>query len=229
MKFKPLLGTDLSGSVGGIVASHNRGGAYFRNRAIPVNPNTSFQQVVRGLMSSLSSLWLNLLTQIQRDAWDLYAENVLIPDTLGEPRNVGGLGMYVRSNLPRIQAVLARVDDAPSIFNLGDYTAPTITSITAATSIMLLAFDDTDAWANEDAAALNVYTSRPQNPSVNFFKGPYRFAGQVLGDAITPPTSPASITIAFPSVAGQKVFTRVNVTRSDGRLGSDFRDASISI
>lgn len=229
MKFKPLIGTDLSGSVGGITASHNRGGAYFRNRSIPVNPNTAFQQVVRGFMSALTSLWLNTLTQILRDTWDLYAENVLIPDALGEDRNVGGLGMYVRSNLPRLQGALPRVDTAPAIFNLGDYTAPTITSVTAATSVMLLAFTDTDAWANEDDAAMNVYTSRAQNPSVNFFKGPYRFAGQILGDGITPPTSPASITLAFPVVAAQKVFVRVNVTRSDGRLGSTFRDVSIAV
>lgn len=229
MKFKPLLGTDLSGSVGGIVASHNRGGAYFRNRAIPVNPNTTFQQVVRGLMATLTSLWLNTLTQVLRDTWDLYAENVLIPDALGEPRNVGGLGMYVRSNLPRLQSALPRVDTAPGVFNLGDYTAPSITSITAATSIMLLAFTDTDDWANEDDAAMNVYTSRPQNASINFFKGPYRFAGQILGDSITPPTTPASITIAFPAVAAQKVFIRVNVTRADGRLASDFRDGSLSV
>lgn len=229
MKFKPLLVDQLSGSLAGVTAARNRGGPYLRERAIPVNPNTAFQQVVRGLMSSLTSLWLNTLTQVLRDTWDLYAENVLIPDSLGEPRNVGGLGMYVRSNLPRLQSALPRQDTAPSTFNLGDYTAPVITSITAATSVMLLAFTDADDWANEDAAAMNVYTSRAQNPSINFFKGPYRFAGQILGDAITPPTSPASITIAFPAVAGQKVFVRVNVTRSDGRLGSDFRDVSIAV
>lgn len=229
MKFKPLLGTDLSGSIGGIVASHNRGGAYFRNRVIPVNPGTAFQAVVRGLMATLTSLWLNTLTQVLRDTWDLYAENVLIPDSLGEPRNVGGLGMYVRSNLPRLQAALPRVDTAPGVFNLGDYSSPTIVSVTAATSILSLAFTDTDDWANEDDAAMLVYTARAKNASINFFKGPYRLAGTVLGDGITPPTSPAAITIAFPVVASQKLFIRVNVTRADGRLGSDFRDVALAV
>lgn len=229
MIFRPLVGNDLSGSLAGITASHNRGGPYFRSRAIPVNPNTTFQQTVRGNMAQLANLWLNTLTEAQRDAWDEYALNVLIPNAIGEPRNVGGLGMYQRSNTPRLQASLPRVDAAPTIFNLGDFTNPTIASVTAATDLLSLNFTDTDDWANEDDAAMLVYTARGQNPSINFFKGPYRFAASIDGDGITPPVSPASIALAFGVAVGQRVFIRVNVTRADGRYGSDFRDFQLSV
>jgi len=228
MKFKSPMFSQASGSIAGTTFAHNRGGLYVRARSIPTNPNTTFQQAVRTTFGLLSNLWLNTLTEAQRAGWDNYASLVLIPDSLGEPRNVGGVGMYQRSNTPRIQAGLPRIDDAPSIFNLGDYTAPAIVSITAPTSISL-SFDDTDGWANTDDAGMIVLASRGQNASRNFFKGPYRFAGVILGDSVTPPTSPAAITSPFPLVAGQRQFIQVRVTQGDGRLATPFRDFDVVV
>lgn len=212
-----------SGSVGGTTFSRNRGGPYMRTRAIPVNPGTPQQSAVRGFLAQLTSLWVGTLSAVQRAAWDLYALNVPLLNALGEPRNVGGLGMYVRGNVSRLQAGLARVDDGPTVFDLGDYTIPTVSSVVSVGAAITLAFDPTDPWANEDGAAMLVYTAREQNPSINFFKGPYRLAAQVAGDAITPPVSPAAVTGAFPVAVGNITFLRVAVTRADGRLSADFR------
>jgi hypothetical protein len=226
MKFKSTIFAQTSGSLAGTTFSHNRGGLYTRSRSIPVNPNTTFQQAVRTTFGLLSNIWLNILTLAQRDAWDNYASLVLIPDSLGEPRNVGGIGMFQRTNTPRLQAGLARIDDAPSVFNLGDYTAPTIVSITAPTAISL-AFTAADAWANATGAAMVVLASRGQNASRNFFKGPYRFAGSILGDTTTPPTSPAAITSPFPLSADQRQFIQVRVLQEDGRTSTPFRDFAV--
>lgn len=95
MLFKPIIGTDLSGKVGGIVASHNAGGAYFRAATIPTNPNTTFQQAVRNAVSQLSSMWQTTLTQAQRNEWEVYAANVKITNRIGEKINVSGLNHYV--------------------------------------------------------------------------------------------------------------------------------------
>jgi hypothetical protein len=213
----------ISGSIAGNTYSHNKGGAYIRNRAIPTNPNTIQQQAVRGFMATLTSLWYNTLTAAQRLAWDTYAANVLLPNPLGDPRDVGGLAMYVRSNIPRLQAGLDRVDDAPTTFNLGDYTNPSMGNATAAAQTWDLTFDNTDDWANEDDAAMLVLSGPGQNQSINFFKGPYRFAHAVLGNATTAPTSPATVSSPFVLVAGQRVFGHVRVTRADGRLTEPFR------
>lgn len=227
MIFTSTIIAQASGSIGGLTFSRNRGGKYIRSRATPTNPNTTFQQAVRGFLSDLTSKWNDLLTSIQRDAWDLYAENVPLPNSLGEPRNVGGLGMYNRTNVPRLQASLPRVDAAPSTFNIGDFGNPSIASITASTNILSLNFVDTDAWVDEDDSAMLVYTSRAQNPTINFFKGPYRLAGTILGDAITPPTTPAAITLAFNAEVGQRIFIKVNVTRADGRYAATFRSTGL--
>lgn len=228
MKFKPILGDQLSGSLAGITASHNAGGTYFRQRSIPVNPSTVFQQAVRNAMGLLASRWVSVLSVDQRAAWETYSENVPIVDKLGDPINVGGLPMYQRSNVPRRQAGLGLVDDAPTIFNLGDFTTPSVVA-SALPDTLSVTFDDTDAWANEDDASMLVYGSRPQNVSINFFKGPYRLAGSIDGDAVTPPTSPAVLNSAFPFALGNKVFCQYRVTRADGRLSTAQRLGVIAV
>ena len=223
MKFKSVIIAQASGSIGGTTFSRNRGGAYVRNRSVPTNPASPQQVAVRATVADLTSAWLDTLTDAQRRAWETYAANVPLVDPLGEPRNVGGIAMYVRSNVPREQAGLARVDDAPTVFNLGEFTAPSFGTISAGAGTAEVNFEVTDAWVNEDDAVMGVLLSRGQNASINFFKGPYRFAGGILGDAATPPTSPATITLPFPVAEAQKVFGQFRVMRVDGRTSDPFR------
>lgn len=221
MKFKSQLVTQASGSIGGFTASHNRGGLYLRARSIPVNSNTSFQQTVRNLMSQLTSRWVNTLTQAQRDAWSVYADQVLITDALGEPRKLPPLAMYCRSNIARGQAGLGIVDDGPTV-----YTLPTLTPLTLAVDATAdeadVGYDNGDDWATADGGGLIIAISRPQNVSIGYFNGPYRFAGLVAG-AATPPTSPATLALPFPVSDGNKVFMQARATLADGRLSSPFR------
>jgi hypothetical protein len=224
-----LLGggvAQASGSVGGVTFSRNRGGAYMRTRAIPVDPGTSEQSRVRAATAQCATRWQTQLTTAQREAWDTYALNVPLPNALGQPRNVGGIGMYIRSNVPRILLQVTGidiVDDAPTEFNLGDYSAPAVVSLTAATDTLSMNFTEADDWVTEDGAAMIVWGSRARPPSINFFKGPYRESGSVVGNSTTPPTTPAAIVNAFGVQAGDRTFFRANVTRADGRLGSSFR------
>jgi hypothetical protein len=221
MIFKSGLVTQASGSLGGITFSHNAGGMYMRARAIPTNPNTTFQQTIRGFVSALVDHWGNTLTQVQRDAWILYANNVPLLNSLGEPINVSGLNMYVRSNVPILQGSLPRADAAPTDFNLGEYTNPSF-ALDEPNDEIDVTFVDTDAWANEDDSAMLIFTSRAQSPTINYFKGPYRLAGAILGDGITPPTSPAVLGLPFVVAPGQRIFARAEVVRADGRLSADF-------
>jgi hypothetical protein len=227
MRFKSGVLAEASGSVGGYTYSHNAGGQYIRQRSIPTDPNTSQQQAVRSSIAQLVNAWVNALTADQRAAWNTYAANTPISDVFGDPRNRSGINHYCRSNTPILQAALTRVDDGPTVFNLGDYTEPSV-AFDAAADEVDVTFDNTDDWANEDGAAMLVYCSRPQNPSVNFFKGPYRYAGKIAGDGETPPTSPASIALPFDVAAGQKVFARIVVVRADGRLSTPFRGGAIA-
>ena len=223
MLFKGLLATALSGKVDGIVASHNRGGTYFRNLAIPTNPNTPEQAAVRAIFRQLAALWRDTLTPAQRAAWDEYALQTPLTNRVGDPINVGGLGMYQRGNVARLQAGKTRVDEGPTTFGLPTLTSPTIASITASSGVLSLNFTVGDAWVDIDDTHLIVYGSRGQNASINFFKGPYRLAGTVDGDATTAPTSPEAITLPFTVAVGQKVFVKASLALDDGRYSSPFR------
>ncbi len=223
MLFRPLLGTDLSGSVGGITASHNRGGAYFRNRSIPTNPDTTAQQAVRDAVSQLSSAWGDDLTQAQRDAWTTYGDNVGVQNRIGETIFLTGQQQYIRSNVPALQIGLARQDVAPTIFDLGSFTAPTLADITASPATASIVFTNTDDWANEDDSAMLVYGSRGVNVTITYPNISMQFAGQIDGDAITPPTSPAAIVLAFDAALGTRVFLQGRVIRADGRLSGLWR------
>lgn len=222
MKFKSALVTQVSGSIGGMTGAHNKGGMYFRARAIPTNPGSDQQSLIRGLVSQLSNLWLSTLTADQREAWKQYAQEVLLPNPMGDQRQVTALNHYIRSNVPRIQAGLTRVDDAPAILNIGEFTNPTF-AVTASTDLAAVTFTNTDDWAGEAGSAMLVFLSRPMSQSIEYHKGPYRYAGKISGASPTPPTSPASITLPFGCDVGDRIFARFNVTRADGRLAASFR------
>lgn len=222
MKLKSALIAQGSGSIAGSVFSHNRGGMYIRNRSIPTNPSSAFQQVVRNAMGQLSARWGSVLTQVQRDAWTTYANNVPLVDTLGDSRAVTGQNQYNRSNVPRLQAGIAGfMDAAPGNFNLGSFTPPSVT-FNATTDVAAVTFTNTDAWASAVGGYMLWWFSNPQSPSIQFFKGPFRYAGKISG-AASPPASPQNITLPFPIVVGQKVFGYCRVIQVDGRVSTPFR------
>jgi len=221
MIFKSQVLTQASGSVGGLTYSHNRGGMYTRARATPTNPGSPLQSAIRQIMGDLAKRWSNVLTPGQRVAWTLYADNVPLINKLGEAKSIPGLAMYVRCNTPRVQATLAVVDDGPTLYTLPNFTAPVMT-IDEAGQECSLAYTATDAWAIELGGAMLLQLSRPQNPSINYFKNPYRFAGHEAG-LVVPPTSPLVVDVPFPVVEGQKIFGFVRVCMADGRLSEPFR------
>ena len=218
--FRGTLIGQASGSVAGNTFSRNRGGQYIRNRAVPVNPNSPQQVAVRNALSQLSTAWGQSLTATQRMDWDVYAQNVPVLNRLGDIITLTGFNMYIRCNTPRLQAGLSRIDDGPSVFDLGSFT-PVTTLVVAANDTVTVSFTNTDDWANETGAAMLVYISRSLSQTINFFKGPFRFGTNIDGDDTTAPTSPVVVNSPFTVAASQQVFTRVTVTRADGRLSNE--------
>jgi hypothetical protein len=96
IKFGSLV-TAGSGKIGGHVAAKNRGGAYLRTKATPLNPNTSAQAGARSLLASLSTGW-STLTDDQRLAWNNAVANFATTDIFGDLRNPSGINLYVKLN-----------------------------------------------------------------------------------------------------------------------------------
>lgn len=240
MLFKSQILTQASGSVGGLTFSHAPSGMYTRARAIPTDPATVLQISVRSAVSALVNRWNDVLTQAQRDAWDVYASGVPGLNALGSAFNQSGQNAYVQSNTPRLQAAAtvyspltnlpllttaaAAVDTAPGTFDRGEGPVGLfLSAVDGIGATVDVAFDIAQAWLDEDDAVMLVWLSRPRSASRRFFKGPYRLVGAVEGDGITPPTSPATFSMIAPSyiaAVGQTVRVSAAVLRADGRTSA---------
>jgi len=228
MKFSSQIVTAASGSVGGCTYSRNRSGMYIRGRSMPVNPNSTQQNVVRTALATLVAQWTATLTQAARDTWSTWAANTPQLDALGNPINITGQNAFIKMNVQRIQVGLNIVQQAPAVFAGAALTPPNLVSATFATQLLSVTFSNTDAWATAVGGALLVYQGRPQNPSKLFFAGPYRFAAMVLG-AVVPPVSPAAIAAVFPFLVGQRIHVRFVAVQTDARISTRQLDSVISI
>jgi hypothetical protein len=220
MIFKSPLLSQASGSLAGNVFSHNQGGMYMRARATPTNPNTEAQQAVRDGMRNAVFTWSNTLSDGQRDGWNTYAFNTPTFNRLGEATHKTGQQMFIRGYVPRAQAALGTPTTAPIVFNLGDFTPPTVLVADVSMQQISFGFNAGEEWATENGSALLVYMGRPQNATRIYGKGPYQLASMVLGDSMTPPTSPHTFAPLFAFALGQRIFLKFTATRLDGRLSS---------
>lgn len=212
----------MSGSVAGNTFSHNRYGAYVRNRTIPVNPNSSRQQAARLNFSDVAATWQAALTQVQRDAWNLYGSSVVMKNRLGADVFLTGFAHYLRSGTAGLNAGLGVQEDGPVIFTLPESDSSFVPTISEATQLISVVFDTNLDWVGEDDAFMNIYMSQPRSGGREFIDGPFRSAGVILGDGTTPPTSPQTIAVPFAVAENQKVIVQARIGRADGRLSELF-------
>lgn len=91
------LAAQLSGSIAGVTFSHNRYGAYTRNRSIPTNPGTAYQLAQRNLMAYVSGLWKSL-TDAQRESWRVWALTNPVMDPFGDSQILSGQAAHNKLN-----------------------------------------------------------------------------------------------------------------------------------
>lgn len=128
MKFgNPLLSSELSGALGGVVGAKARGGVgYFRVRSRPGNPRSAAQSLARLAMAASAAAWLGTLTDPQREAWTAKATG-----------SESGIDAFVRVNSILRLTSTAPVDDPP--VSLSNDASP-ITGVAMAEGDTSLAF-----------------------------------------------------------------------------------------
>lgn len=220
MLFSSPIVSQASGSLAGLTFSHTRGSKYIKARTTPTNPSSQRQAIVRAAMGVLGSHWGQELTEPEREAWRLYAANVPTTNALGETIFLTGQQRFTRINVPRIQIGEAILNAAPSIFDLGTFTTPTIDSTTSIGQSFSIAFDNGDDWAIADDGFMIIYAGRPTSVGETYFRGPWRFAGIIEG-AVAPPSSPAPILSPWVIAAEQIMWVRIRVMQTDGRLSAE--------
>lgn len=105
------------GKLGGQVFSHNRGGDYMRNNAVPTNPRTVFQQATRAILTQLSQGWSGL-TASQIRAWNSATENFKRTNVFGDLRKLNGKNLYTSLNKNLVQVGESVLTDPPNPDNI---------------------------------------------------------------------------------------------------------------
>lgn len=216
MLFTSPVYSQASGSIAGITYGHGRSGMYTRARVTPTNPDSERQRTVRHAVATLMPYWGQELDAGQRSAWNLYAANVPWTNALGQTIFLTGHQHFLRCNAPRIQAAIAIVEEAPKIYDLGTFTAPTIASLVD-TPLISINFDNTDDWATAVGGHMLVWAGKSIGPGRTFYRGPWRYAGRVNG-AVEPPASMQSFPAPWPYALLNIAWIKCRIIQVDGRL-----------
>lgn len=224
MLFRGLLATQLSGSLDGLIAAHNHGGPYFRNRTTPTDPNTSRQILMRAALTAAYANWLDLDPTL-RAAWEAFARSTERTNRIGAQRHNSGWNEFVRAFTYRhyaeaelsigLTTTLSTAPAGPIIFGM----APGVV-LDAGTDQFIMSVPEQSGtwWEDEESAWLlelstvrtapGVVAYTPYPPTRNFFKGPWQLAGSVLGQA----SGNITVTLTRNATTGERVFWRARVT-----------------
>jgi hypothetical protein len=224
-KFGAIV-VDGRGKLGGHVASKNRAGSYFRTKVTPVNPQTSFQSVVRNRLAGLSSGWRGL-TAAQRAAWNGAVVDFQKTDIFGDIKTPSGFNLYQKLNNNLLNIGIAAIS-----------TPPQIVAVDAFSTLSLAAEDGTVAESLEltftPAIAadhkVKVYATAPMSAGISFVKSEYRQIAVLDNGDTSAYNLLAEYQAKFGSTgeAGQKIFVKVvQVESASGLEGTPLSASAI--
>lgn len=110
IKYSALV-QEMRNKLNGSVLSKNRAGNYIRNKTTPTNPQTSYQQNQRALLSTVSQAWRGL-SDSARAAFSQLAENHPYTNIFGDSVKLDGKSMFSKVSLNRLIAGQALPSDA---------------------------------------------------------------------------------------------------------------------
>lgn len=220
----------LSGSVAGNTYARNRFGNYVRARTVPVNPQSARQSAARARIAFLAEEWGDTLTAAERGAWDTYAAAISWLNRLGETVKLTGFNHFIRANSAKLQIGSAVIAAGPTTLLLPNADPIASFALSVATGLTIT-FDDTLDWADEDDGAMIIEIGQPQNPTRNFFGGPWRFDQFIAGSVATPPTTPdgPNAVTSWTLIETQLAWVRARILRDDGRLSNFFGSGPVTI
>lgn len=193
-----ILAPPQSGSYQGLTASRNRFGQYMRTRAIPVNPNSTQQGVMRGRLGGNSAAY-RALTPEQRAGWAGLGLMMVRTDSLGQSYTLQSSQAYNSVNNVRQNCGLTPVGNAPALetpVTLLTYTltltaialslAYTATPLTAAHYLLVYAGPQRSAGRGfeGDVRLLKVSTAAQASPLVALSEYTAKFGVPIVGNRI---------------------------------------------
>lgn len=225
MKYVPsaLIGR-LSRSAGSTTASHNKFGAYLRNRVMPTNPQSSFQTAVRGNFADLSTGW-RTLTDNQKEGWITLGESMERTDSLGQTYSLTGIQAYISVNNNLLTTGGTIVANAPA-FQLPDQAAAFSAAIGAAAGTFALTYVEP-----EPTDSILVYATRPMSDGRMFAaRSEYKLLDVLIEGDASPFALGGAYVSRFGTItgkAGEKVFIRLVYVSAAGFAATPLQSSAI--
>lgn len=174
----PLYSAEARGSVGPYTYTTIKGASVVRSRPIPKTQYSPRQVAIRSHTRLATQRWQSL-TQSQRDAWNVYANNHLCPDWTGIPKRLSGYNWFIRINCLAQDAGLSIFDNPPS--ELIESVAPSFTLHYSGGNVLATALDNGSYLTQ--SGIVDYWSSEPLPPSVNPSRRDAKHRAYVVGDA----------------------------------------------
>lgn len=218
MLFTPGLTVGaMSGSTGGITASRNRYGTYFRVRAVPVTSQSTPAINARAAFTNNSQTWRGL-TDAQRLAWSTWANNNPIINSLGQAQILSGNAAYLGLNARLYAHGLTVLTDPPvavapvpllTISQTFDIGAGTFDTVFTATPVPAL-------------TQYQVWAAVVSSPGINYVKNLLKLVGSIAAAGVSPFDAQSLIEARFGALqVGHKVFLQYRSFSESTGLVSD--------
>ena len=216
----------VSGAIGGTVFSRNRGGAYTRNRAVPITSTTSFALAAKARFAAESEFW-QTLTVAQRASWEAFALQRPIVDTLGFSRHLTGHQTWVGINSRR-----ASLGDARLLVPPITSASPALTSLVLAADIGLGNVDLTYTVTPLAAAdELYIRAAVTNSAGINYIQNLLRLVGSSAAAQASPFDIETLVTDRLGTLTvGQTLHVEVSVYDNlTGLLSLPIRDSAVVV
>lgn len=170
----PMFSVDARGGIfNSIVYAAWRGINYIREFAMPTNPQTIRQMLIRGFLTTASRAWI-ALTDVQRNLWRDFADTLTYRTQIGQSYNPTGIAVYVGLS------VIAQ--DQLQVPVLVPPTTPAPVQLAGAAAVTgVLASGDIDcSWTGADGDSVDIQCTRALSPGEVAGKNLYRHVDYVV-------------------------------------------------
>lgn len=171
IKFSAML-DDARGKMGNIVFAKNRGGNYTRNRVVPFNPQTAAQQTNRALLGTVSAQW-GLLTDIQRQAWELAVPDWAETNIFGDRHAPTGKNLFVAINKNLLSVGYPSTEESPV------KGSPQYMGLFMAAYNIVAGTFKVQVTTAPDLGKIVISATKPMTAGTSFAKGKHRRIGVV--------------------------------------------------
>lgn len=212
--------SEIRGSVGTQTFSRNRYGAYVKNKLTQVNPDSVDQQAVRAEMAAAVAEWQSSAQEYQ-DVWNQFVMSQRISKNISRKISRSGFNEFLSRWMNRYALGASGTGFNPlPLVRIN----PIITSITAGTLSIELAYDTLRPVGNCEIA---VYATHPISPGINQInKSFYRCIGSFTpGSQVGTEELYTMYTDKFPLTApdiGKKIGIAIRAINDDNYAAGGF-------